>query len=406
MTRNPLSFDLPPLQKEAYGGFADAMAERGLICRLLTAVYLRRLRESAAIIHQHGCIGRHRQRRCRPDINQSQKERVMKYVFVGLIVWLLAIPLAAPEAEGATLTRIRVGYPSPSASFFPLFATQEAGLFEKYGLNAEMIYVQGVQLVQVHVAGQLDFSTISSVVYMQAAVEGADLIQVASSIDNQLMKFMVHPSISKPEDLKGKTVAVTRFGSLTDLLARPVLKNWGLEPQKDVNLLQIGRMPDIATAVSQKRVEGGVISFPTSLHAEKMGLKTLLDFADSGFNIPATTVVVSRRYGKANRGVVLQFLKAYVEGTHRLFTDRELGIRALRKYGGINDRDMLATTYDLFTSRYIKKVPHVNVKGVENSVTLIAENNPRAKGRKPEEFMDTSFMEELEKTGFIKSIGK
>jgi ABC-type nitrate/sulfonate/bicarbonate transport system substrate-binding protein len=165
-------------------------------------------------------------------------------------------------------------------------------------------------------------------------------------------------------------------------------------------------MPDIATAVSQKRVEGGVISFPTSLHAEKMGLKTLLDFADSGFNIPATTVVVSRRYGKANRGVVLQFLKAYVEGTHRLFTDRELGIRALRKYGGINDRDMLATTYDLFTSRYIKKVPHVNVKGVENSVTLIAENNPRAKGRKPEEFMDTSFMEELEKTGFIKSIGK
>jgi NitT/TauT family transport system substrate-binding protein len=300
--------------------------------------------------------------------------------------------LAVTASEGATLARLRVGYPSPSASFFPLFATKEAGLLEKYGFDTEMVYVQGVQLVQVHVAGQLDVSTISSVVYLQASVEGADLIQVASSIDNQLMKLMVHQSIAKPEDLRGKTLAVTRFGSLTDLLIRPVLKNWGLEPQKDVKLIQIGRMPDIATAIAQKSVDGGVISFPTSVQAEKMNIKTMLDFADSGFDLPATTVVVSRRYGKSNRDTVL--------------TDRELGIRALRRYGGISDRDMLSTTYDLFTSRYIKKIPTVNAKGVENSLGLIAESNPRAKGRKAEEFMDTSFMEELESTGFISSVWK
>ena len=314
--------------------------------------------------------------------------------------------LAAAVSEGAPLSRLRVGYPSPSASFFPLFATKEAGLLEKYGFDTEMVYVQGVQLVQVHVAGQLDLSTISSVVYLQASVEGADLIQVASSIDNQLMKLMVHPSIAKPEDLRGKTLAVTRFGSLTDLLIRPALKNWGLEPQKDVKLIQIGRMPDIATAIAQKSVDGGVISFPTSVQAEKMNIKTMLDFADSGFDLPATTVVVSRRYSKANRDTVLKFLKAYIEGTRRLFTDRELSIRALRRYGGISDRDMLSTTYDLFTSRYIKKIPKVNAKGVENSLGLIAESNPRAKNRKAEEFMDSSFMEELESTGFISSVWK
>lgn len=323
---------------------------------------------------------------------------------IGLSLFLLFMLLRAPVAKSATLSRLRVGYPSPSASFYPLFATKEAGLFEKYGFETEMIYVQGVQLVQVHVAGQLDFASISSVVYLQASVEGADLIQVASSIDNQLMRVMVDPSISRPADLKGKTIAVTRFGSLTDLLIRPALKNWGLDPQKDVNLLQIGRMPDIATAIAQKKVDAGVISFPTSVHAEKMGIKTLLDFADSGFEIPATTVVVSRRYGKANRDAVLRFLKAYMEGTRRLFTDRELGIRALRKYGGITDRELLAITYDLFTSRYIKKIPTVNPKGVENSLSLIAETNPKAKGRKAEEFIDTSFMDELEKTGFIKSL--
>jgi NitT/TauT family transport system substrate-binding protein len=328
--------------------------------------------------------------------------KILHCVYVGLFVWLAL--LSAPETEAATLMRLKVGYPSPSASFFPLFATKEAGLFEKYGFEPEMIYVQGVQLVQVHVSGQLDFASISSVVYLQASVEGADLVQIASSIDNQLMRLMVDPSISKPADLKNKTIAVTRFGSLTDLLIRPVLKNWGLDPQKDVKLIQIGRMSDIASAIALKRVDAGVISFPTSVQADKMGIKTLLDFAESGDELPATTVVISRRYGKANRDVVLRFLKAYVEGTRRLFTDRELGIRALRKYGGISDKEMLATTYDLFTSRYIKKVPKTSLKGIENSLALIAESNPKAKGHKPDEFMDASFMDELEKTGFIKSV--
>jgi NitT/TauT family transport system substrate-binding protein len=323
-----------------------------------------------------------------------------------LLLWMLIALWPVSGGEAASATRLRIGYPSPSASFFPLFATKEAGLFEKYGFDAEMIYVQGVQLVQVHVAGQLDVASISSVVYLQASVEGADLIQVASSIDGQLMKVMVHPSITKPQDLKGKTMAVTRFGSLTDLLIRPALKNWGLEPQKDVKLIQIGRMPDIATAIAQRSVDGGVISFPTSVQAEKMNIKTLLDFAESDYTLPATTIVISRKYGLSNREQVLRFLKAYIEGTQRLFADRELGIRALRRYGGISDRDMLASTYDLFTSRYIKKIPKVNVKGVENSLSLIAESNPKAKNRRPEDFMDTSYMEELEKSGFIKSVWK
>ena len=329
--------------------------------------------------------------------------KTLRCVGLGLVL-SLALLASLKNVEGAGLTPIKVGYPSPSASFFPLFATKEAGLFEKYGLEAEMIYVQGVQVVQVHVSGQLDFASISSVVYLQASVEGADLVQIASSIDNQLMRLMVDPSISKPADLKNKTIAVTRFGSLTDFLIRPALKNWGLDPQKDVKLIQIGRMSDIASAIALKRVDAGVISFPTSVQADKMGIKTLLDFAESGDELPATTVVISRRYGKANRDLVLRFLRAYIEGTRRLFTDRDLGIRALRKYGGISDKEMLATTYDLFTSRYIKKVPKASLKGIENSLALIAESNPKARGRKPEEFMDASFMDELEKSGFIKSV--
>ena len=163
-------------------------------------------------------------------------------------------------------------------------------------------------------------------------------------------------------------------------------------------------MTDIAAAISLKKADAGVISFPSSYYAEKMGIKTLLDFADSGTEIPATTVAVSRKYSQANRDVVLRFLKAYIEGTHRLLTDREMGIRALSKYGGIKDKELLANTYDLFTSKYIKKVPTPTLKGVESSLNLIAETNPKAKERRAEEFIDVSFMEELEKSGFIKTI--
>jgi NitT/TauT family transport system substrate-binding protein len=323
---------------------------------------------------------------------------------IRLLTFLVSISLHASQPNSAAAERLRVGYPSPSANFYPLFATKEANLLEKYGFEPEMIYVQGVQLIAVHVAGQLDFSSVSGLVFLQASVEGSDLILLASSNDSQPMKLMVHSGISGPKDLKGKTVAVTRFGSLTDLLLRPVLKNWGLEPQKDVKLLQIGRLPDMVLAIAQKKVDGGVISFPNSLQAEKMGVKTLLDFADSGLDIPSTTVVASRKYANTHREVVLRFLKAYIEGTRRLLTDKELGIRALRKYGGVNDRELLTTTYDLFTTRYIKKVPKINPKAVETALSLLAEGNPRAKGRKAEEFMDTSFMDELESTGFIKSV--
>jgi len=326
-------------------------------------------------------------------------------ILVGtLVLSLLVFPGFMVRAGAGTITKIRVGYPSHSASMYPLYVSHEAKLFEKYGLEAEMIYVQGVMMYQIHVAGEVDFSIGSGLVALQASVGGADLTLVANSIENHLMKIMAHPSIKRPQDLKGKSVGISRFGSLTDLVARPALRSWGLEPMKDVTLMQIGTQRDIATAVSLKKVDAGVLSFPTSLFAEKMGLKVLLDLAEAGIEIPTTSVIVKQGYSKANRDVVLRFLKAYIEGTRRLFADRELSIRALRKYARIEDQELLATTYALFTAKYIKKVPTIGIKGVENALALIAESNPKAKERRASEFIDTSFVEELERTGFIKTI--
>src|SRR6185369_4688118 len=135
-----------------------------------------------------------------------------------LLTGILVANLGDAIAADGLGRKLHVGYPSNSASMYPLYVTKEAKLFEKYGLDADIIYVQGVQMVQVHVAGQLDVTTTSGLVTLQSSVAGADLILLANSIDRHLMKLAVHPGITGPGDLRGKSIAVTRFGSLTDLL--------------------------------------------------------------------------------------------------------------------------------------------------------------------------------------------
>ena len=326
-------------------------------------------------------------------------KRVAMSLLVLSAVWILFGP---PRLEGAELTRIRIGYPSPSASFSPLFAAKEAGLFEKHGLASELLYLQGVQITQVHVAKYVDFTVTGAPLPLRAAVEGADLILAASSIDKFIYKLIVEPGITKPADLRGKTIGITTFGSLPDVAIRLVLRQWGMNADKDVKLVQVGRMTDMVVALSGKKIEAGVISDPTSFQAEKLGMRRLLDMADVDVEFANVAVAVSRAYTKSHRDVVLKFLKAYVEGTRRFMADKEFGIKALRKYTGSQDQEILGKTYDLFALKYIKKNPALSLKGVETTLAMIADRNPKAKGRRAEEFVDTSLMDELEKTGFMR----
>jgi len=326
----------------------------------------------------------------------------MKLAHIVLLFGLTFLALEPGYLSGAEPTRIRVGYPSPSASFSPLFVAKEAGLFEKYGLSAELLYLQGVQITQVHVARQIDFTVTGSPLPLQAAVEGADLVLAASSIDKFIYKLIVVPSIATPSDLKGKTIGITRFGSLPDVAIRLLFHKWGMNPDKDAKLVQVGRMSDMVVALAGKKIDAGVISDPTSFLAEKLGMKKLLDMADTEFEFANVAVVVSRAYAKSHRELALRFLKAYVDGTRRFLADKEIGIKALKKYAGSDDPEILAKTYDLFAGKYLKKNPTLSLKGVETALAMIAERNPKAKNRRAEEFVDLSLMAELEKAGFLR----
>ncbi len=326
----------------------------------------------------------------------------MKRLGCGVLIISFLIFFGRMSVEGAELTRIRIGYPSPSASFSPLFVAKEAGLFEKYGLTSELLYLQGVQITQVHVAHQIDFTVTGSPLPLQASVEGADLVLIASSIDRFIYKLIVVPSITSVTALKGKTIGITRFGSLPDVAIRLVLKKSGLNADKDVSLVQVGRMTDMVVGLSGKKIDAGVISDPTSFQAEKMGMRRLLDMADVDVEFANVAAVVSREYAKTHRETVLRFLKAYIDGTRRFLGDRALGIKALEKYTGIDDPDILAKTYELFATKYLKPNPTLSPRSVETALAMIADRNPKARNRKADEFVDLSFMDELKKTGFVK----
>jgi ABC-type nitrate/sulfonate/bicarbonate transport system substrate-binding protein len=185
-----------------------------------------------------------------------------------------------------------------------------------------------------------------------------------------------------------------------------VLKKWGMNPDTDVKLIQVGRMNDMVVAISSKKIDAGVISDPTSFQAEKLGMRRLMDMADEDVEFANVAVAVSRAYVKAQRDVTVRFLKAYVEGTRRFIIDKEFGIKTLSKYTDSRDQEILSKTYDLFATKYIKRIPVLSLRGVEATLAMIADRSPKAKNRKAEEFMDTSLMAELDKSGFLKAVWK
>ena len=135
-------------------------------------------------------------------------------------------------------------------------------------------------------------------------------------------------------------------------------------------------------------------------------MKRLLDMADEDVEFANVAVAVSRAYIKSQRDVALRFMKAYIEGTRRFMTDKDFAVRTLSKYTGSRDQEILGKTYELFATKYIKRDPVLSARGVEATLAMIADRSPKAKGRKAEEFMDTSLMAELEKGGFLKQIWK
>jgi ABC-type nitrate/sulfonate/bicarbonate transport system substrate-binding protein len=217
--------------------------------------------------------------------------------------------------------------------------------------------------------------------------------------------IMALPEIKAIADLRGKAVGVTRFGSSTDFTMRYVLRKQGLEPGRDVTLIQTGDLFAAAAMLRTRAIVAAPFSSPANLRAEEAGAKMLMNMGKAGIYFPHDAFMARRSFVNAHEDLTRRFLKAYSEGVHLLFTDRELSRRAIAKYGRATDAKTVDTVYQ-YALDYVDKIPYNTREGIQEVLNQIAPRNPKARTAKPEEFYDDRFIKELEAQGFYKQLWK
>jgi NitT/TauT family transport system substrate-binding protein len=330
------------------------------------------------------------------------KASVKKILFVTVIAGLIGLPLFA-QAQDKPLKKIRWGVTSISASNWIPWLAKEAKIYEKNGLDVELILLRGSGQTSVAILGGSIFAApVTLPTVMLADLGGADLINVAHTVPGVQSKLVVKQEIKRPEDLKGKRIATSSLGSLGDFLNRYIMRKHGLDPIRDVNWLMIGTPPERLQALVAGNVEAADLSYPTDVQAERMGYRVLWDFRKEVV-YPSMSIVTRRKSIQEDRDTVMRMVKSHVEGIAHLKTHKDFSLKVLSKYLRTNDRELLEGSYDIYKQDFIS-TPYPIMKGLEATYDYVAQTKPEIRNRKPEEFVDPSFIAELDKSGFIKKL--
>jgi NitT/TauT family transport system substrate-binding protein len=309
----------------------------------------------------------------------------------------------------AQLTKLNVGYSALSADQLPGWVAKDAGIFERNGLDVQLIFFTGgTTSILALVSGDVPITQVAGPGLVNSALAGSDAVFVAAGITSLNYVLMGKPGLKSTEQLKGGTLAISRFGSATDSIARFALRRVGLTPGKDVTLVQVGSGPARLDAALTGKVSAAVINPPSSFIAEKKGLVVLADVAKMGLVFQHTGATTTRRFIRENPDIVRRYVKSQVEAVHRIWTDKETTVGALQKYmGGAIDRDILEKSREnILTEALLPKKQYPSLAGLKTVLDDIAERDPRAKTAKPEQFVDPTFIRELDQSGYIDSLYK
>jgi NitT/TauT family transport system substrate-binding protein len=312
-------------------------------------------------------------------------------------------------AASAQLVKLNVGYSAISGDQLPLWVGKEMGIFEKNGLDVQPIFFTGGSTaILALVSGDVPITQVSGPGLVSSALGGSDAVFVAGGMTSLNYVLMGKPGVTSAEQLKGGSVAISRFGSATDTIARFALRKVGLTPVKDVTIVQVGSGPDRLAAVLTGRVTAAVLNPPSSFQAEKKGLGVLADVAKMGLVFQHTGPATTRKFIKEHPDIVRRYVKGHVEAVHRMYTDKEGTIKVLAKYmGGGVDREILEKSREnVLTEALLPKKQFPTMEGLKFVIEDLAERDPRAKTAKPEQFVDLTFIKELDQSGFIDGLYK
>jgi NitT/TauT family transport system substrate-binding protein len=324
-----------------------------------------------------------------------------KYVTIAV----LSLPLLIHAPLDAQTKRIAVAYSAISATQAAFYLAKDANIFEKNGLYVDPVYVAGGSRVsQAVIAGEFTVALAGGNIVF-ADLAGGDIVTFGGVVNVPSFYLYVQPSIKRQEDLRSKTLGITRYGASTDFTLRYLLKKWGLEPDRDVKVIQMGGQPEILAGMQAGVIHGGILSSPGDFKAKKAGFTMLANFAKTGLDYPTTSLVSTRSTIKVDRETVKRFLMAYSEAVDRLFRDKELAMKVIGKWTRTQDRETLESSYE-YATNFIERPPRLPYKAIETILAQAAETDPRARGRKADEFLDPTIYNELEKSGFFKTLSR
>ena len=317
---------------------------------------------------------------------------------LALFCFAAGFPCAAQERK---LEKIRVGGGSVGAPQMTMWFAKEANFYEKHGLAVEAISIPGSSMaLQAMLSGEVPIIQLGGTASMVANFAGADTVIVATIIKKFVFSIFSRPEIARFTDLKGKLFGATRFGTLSDFASRFALERNGLNPDRDVAMVQTGGQPETLIALLTGKVQGAALSVPAILRAKKANMRELLDMAKLEATIHQNGVVTTRKYLKTNEDTVRRFLRAYIEGAALAKKDKAFAIRVMAKYLGTNDREVLDDAYERVTL-HLEVPPYPTAEGVAVLLKTLEKGQPKARTAKPEDFIDSHLVRELDETGFM-----
>lgn len=298
-------------------------------------------------------------------------------------------------------------YSSISALNAPFWVIQDAGFAKQEGLDTDLVYIPSSSTVaQATLAGEVVISPANGQVITDVGLQGGDLVAMGGVTNVVAFYIMATPDIKTVNDLRGKTVGVTRFGSSGDVGVRMFLTKYGLEPIKDVPLVQFGGLPEIAAAMSKRTVYASAFSQPMAYVAQQGGARMLANLSKENIPFLHVGITTRRKFMRERRAQAKAYLRAYGRAVHFMFTRKEEAKAIFTKYTKIKDPGMLEGTL-AYAYDFIEKVPLVKPAGFQVTLDDVAKKNPKAKSAKPEQFFDNSLVQELIDEGFfVKLWGK
>ena len=327
--------------------------------------------------------------------------RYCRFIIAAFVCFALA--QTPGFAQDKPLRKINWGMTALSAAMWIPWIAKDAKIYEKNGLDVEIVLLRGSgQSSQALLSGSLFAAPVALPQLMLANLNGADMVNVAHTIASASSKLLVRPEIRRPEDLRGKRVATSSIGSLGDFLFRYALRKYGLNPDREITWLSIGTNAERLQALLAGVVDGADVAYPADVQAERKGYRILID-ARKEIVFPTTSVVTTRKNIREDRDTVMRFVRSHVEGIAFHKQNKDFALKVLTKYVRTTDPEFLEGSYNMFKQDFIA-APYPITKGLEPTYDYVAQTRPEIRNRKAEEFVDASFISELDKSGFIKKL--